>query len=264
MANANRGLLMAGNWKMYKTRSEAQAFMAALVVPQQAGLQAMLCPSFTLLETVQGLAKRSQVKVAAQTMAAVEEGAFTGEVSALQLKELELSAVVLGHSERRQYFNETDGQLAHKVALALQYGLTPILCVGETLAERETGLTDAVVLQQLQAGLEAVDAQQLAALVVAYEPVWAIGTGKVCDAAEANRVCGVLRHAAAAALGDAAADNLRILYGGSMKPDNAQELLSHEHIDGGLIGGASLQAESYNQLLSLAQQVLAALPTAVA
>jgi triosephosphate isomerase (TIM) len=260
MANKNRGLLLAGNWKMYKTRAEAQAFVADLApqLPILNGVEAMICPTFTLLPSLVELLKQRKVpvSVSAQTMASVAEGAFTGEVSPTQLKDLDIRGVILGHSERRQYDNETDASVNAKTKSALQHGLMPIVCVGETLAEREAGQTDAIVVNQITKALECLASEQVPGLVIAYEPVWAIGTGKVCETPEANRVCGVIRRQIEALYGHHAAQAVRILYGGSMKPDNAQGLLRQTDIDGGLVGGASLQVGSYLELITIANTIM--------
>jgi triosephosphate isomerase (TIM) len=260
MANIQRGLLMAGNWKMFKTRAEVETFILDLApaFPKYSQVEAMVCPSFTLLSTAQKTIKRTglSLKVSAQTMEYREEGAFTGEVSAIHLKELELRGVLLGHSERRQYYNETSQTVNQKTKVALQYGLLPIVCVGELLEEREAGNTDAVVIEQINIALEGLDAKQIPAIVIAYEPVWAIGTGKVCETPEANRVCRLIRQQVASTFGAEAAQTLRILYGGSMNTSNAEALLSQSDIDGGLIGGASLKVDSFVELLTIANQVI--------
>lgn len=251
--------LMAGNWKMYKTRKEATGFVETLAeglkaLPQTTDV--VLCPSFTLLAPVLQTIKTFAlpVKVAAQTMEAKSEGAYTGEVSPAQLADLQVDGVVLGHSERRQYFNETDEAIAAKTLAAIAQRLFPIVCVGETLDEREAGQTDAVVRRQVETCLRGLSAEQWASVVIAYEPVWAIGTGKVCDAPEANRVCALIRAVVAELAGETVAQQTRILYGGSMKPDNAESLLAQSDIDGGLVGGASLQPDSFLQLVTLASR----------
>lgn len=267
MANMQRGLLMAGNWKMFKTRSEVEAFILELapIFQKSPQVEAMVCPSFTLLSTAQKTIKRMglPLKVSAQNMEYREEGAFTGEVSAIHLKELELRGVLLGHSERRQYYNETDNAINQKTKVALQYGLLPIVCVGELLEQREAGNTDTVVIEQITKALEGLDAKQIPAIVIAYEPVWAIGTGKVCETPEANRVCKLIRTQVTAQFGADAANALRILYGGSMNNANAEALLSQSDIDGGLIGGASLKVDSFAELLNTANQVMSQQTAAV-
>jgi triosephosphate isomerase len=268
MAHLNRGIFMAGNWKMYKNNTDARQFVLALAqeMPTHPALEAWVCAGFTLLATTVRTAKEAglSLHVAAQNMEIAREGAFTGEVSPTQLEELDLQGVVLGHSERRSYYNESNAAVNAKTKSALAHGLVPIVCVGETLSEREAEQTDAVVTQQIQESLKDLSAEQISRVVVAYEPVWAIGTGKVCEPAEANRVCGVIRQSIASTFGSKAAETLRILYGGSMKPDNAAGLLAQSDIDGGLIGGASLEADSFRQLLSIASQELNALEAVVA
>jgi triosephosphate isomerase len=248
MANARRPII-AGNWKMFKTTDEATAFVETLWQKVQPHTSAQLpeiviCPPFTALASVQ--VRITELKapfmVSAQTMESRENGAYTGEISPLMLADLGIHWVVIGHSERRQYFNETDETVAQKTVAALKHGMTPIVCVGEQLLERENNLTDAVIEQQVRAVLTQISAADLPKIVIAYEPVWAIGTGKVCEAPEANRVCALIRHFVSE-YGDA--KQTRILYGGSVKPDNTQALMSQVDIDGGLVGGASLEAESF-------------------
>ncbi len=260
MAHANRGLFIAGNWKMFKTNTEARQFVLQLAqdVPSHPKVEAVIASGFTLLAGLQQAAQQAGVslQVAAQNMESPNEGAYTGEVSPLQLKDLNIGMVVLGHSERRAYYNETDATINLKTKSALSHGILPIVCVGETLEERNAGVTDAVVQTQILASLRGLTPEQVASLVIAYEPVWAIGTGKVCDATEANRVCAWIRQTIASEYGASSAEAVRILYGGSMKPDNAESLLSGSDIDGGLIGGASLDADSYRQLLRIATETM--------
>jgi triosephosphate isomerase (TIM) len=260
MANAERGILIAGNWKMFKNRSETESFIQLLAenFPRHSGVSAMLCVGYTLLATATEATKRAglPLKIAAQNMESREEGAYTGEVSPLQLRDLHVDAVVLGHSERRSYYNETDVTVNAKTGKALAHDLSPIVCVGETLEQREANQTDKVVTYQTMEALRGFSPEQVSKLVIAYEPVWAIGTGKVCEADEANRVCGVIREEIRQHVGDAVANRIVILYGGSMKPENAKELLSQPHIDGGLIGGASLTPDSFASLLNIACESL--------
>ncbi len=248
MASTRRPII-AGNWKMFKTTQEAIDFTAALwqkVQPHASATlpEIVLCPPFTALSKVKESIQQLQAPfvVAAQTMESRETGAYTGEISPLMLADLGVKWVVIGHSERRQYFNETDETVAQKTVAALKHGMTPIVCVGEQLQERENNLTDAVIEQQVRAVLNQLQDTDLSKIVIAYEPVWAIGTGKVCEAPEANRVCALIRHFVSEY---GAADQIRILYGGSVKADNTQALLSQSDIDGGLVGGASLEAESF-------------------
>jgi triosephosphate isomerase len=239
---------IAGNWKMNKTGFEAEDFVFALL-PQIAGddiAEVVICAPFTTLTSVIDSSRGTRIKVAAQNMHEAESGAYTGEVSAGMLRDLDVRAVVLGHSERRQYFNETDEALAAKVVVALEHDLEPILCVGETDAQREANETEAVLKTQVEAALANVPADKLGDVVIAYEPVWAIGTGKVATNELAQEACAYVR----SLLDPAAADKVRILYGGSMKPENAAELLAQPDIDGGLIGGASLAADDFAALVA--------------
>ena len=242
--------LIAGNWKMYKTTAEAVALVSEL----KAGVagapgDTLVAPPFTALAAVVAAAKGSPVAVAGQNMHFEKEGAFTGEVSAPMLLDLGVSHVVLGHSERRQYFAETDAGVAKKTRVALDSGLLPISCIGETLVEREAGRTMEVVGRQLDAILDAVSADQAKAVVLAYEPVWAIGTGKVATPEQAQEVHAFIRSRIAAKHGKAVADVLRVLYGGSVKPDNVKGLMGLPDVDGALVGGASLKADSFLKLV---------------
>jgi triosephosphate isomerase len=233
---------------MNKTGFDAEDFVFALL-PQIAGediAEVVICAPFTTLTNVIDSSRGTRIKVAAQNMHEAESGAYTGEVSAGMLRDLDVRAVVLGHSERRQYFNETDEALAAKVVVALENELEPILCVGESDAQREAGETEAVLKTQVEAALANVPADKLESVVIAYEPVWAIGTGKTATNEMAQEACAYIR----SLLDPAAADKVRILYGGSMKPENAAELLAQPDIDGGLIGGASLQADDFAKLVA--------------
>jgi triosephosphate isomerase (TIM) len=266
MAHTSRGLTIAGNWKMFKTRPDAQQFVTILSedMPIHAHVEAIICGGPTLLAILGETVSRASIPltIAAQNMESREDGAYTGEVSPLQLKELDVNTVVLGHSERRSYYNETDATVNAKLSAALSHDMLPIVCVGETLEDREAGRTDALVAFQVYEALRDRSPECIAKTIVAYEPVWAIGTGKVCEAAEANRVCGVIRKEVAEKFGAEAGEKLRVLYGGSMKPDNAGDLLSQSDIDGGLIGGASLTPDSFRSLLQIAGQTMDALTNA--
>lgn len=250
---AKRRILIAGNWKMYKTTSEAKAFVEALAntispIPQSALPQVVIAAPYTTLATVKAAIDQHQVQaeVAAQNMESKHEGAYTGEISPAMLLDIGVKTVVIGHSERRQYYNETDESVNAKTLAALREHMTPIVCVGELLSEREAGQTDAVVERQVLEALKGIDANQFAKLVFAYEPVWAIGTGKVCESPEANRVCGLIRSILnRSGNGEA----VRVLYGGSVKPDNITELLGQSDIDGALVGGASLDPASFFKLI---------------
>jgi len=242
---------IAANWKMQKTVAEAAEFVDALL-PRIAATQSdvVICPPFTALTAVVERRYGTAVKVAAQNMHEEDSGAFTGEVSAPMLVELDVEAVVLGHSERRQHFNETDEALARKVPAALAADLEPILCVGESEEARDGGETEEVLERQLQADLGGIEAGQIESVVVAYEPIWAIGTGRTATPDQAQEACAFIRDVLRAR--GAAADEVRILYGGSVKPANAAELLALPDVDGALVGGASLDAEEFAAIVDAA------------
>ncbi|MDX6627070.1 MAG: triosephosphate isomerase [Solirubrobacterales bacterium] len=242
---------IAANWKMNKTVAEAAEFVDALL-PRIAATQhdVVICPPFTALVEVVERRRGTAVRVAAQNMHEDPAGAFTGEISAPMLVELDVEAVVLGHSERRQLFCETDEALARKVPAALAAGLEPILCVGETEEARDAGETETVLERQLQADLAAVEPDDLAAVVIAYEPIWAIGTGRTATAEQAQEACAFIRDVLRAR--GAAADLIRILYGGSVKPGNAAELLALPDVDGALVGGAALDAGDFAAIVEAA------------
>ena len=249
----SRTPLIAGNWKMHKTGAEARAFMAAVqpLVGAAANVDIAVCPPFTALGACVEVAGGTGIQVFAQTMHEAESGAFTGEISAPMLVELGVDGVLLGHSERRQHFNETDEALQRKVRVALDAGLTPMLCVGETESERDAGDMQRKLRQQVQEGLHDVPDERLAEVVIAYEPVWAIGTGKVASPEQAQEACDFVR-ALVSDRSQEAAEAIRVLYGGSMKPGNAAELLALPDIDGGLIGGASLEPDQFAEIVSAA------------
>jgi triosephosphate isomerase len=236
---------------MNKIGFDAEDFVFELL-PKISGedtAEVVICAPFTTLSAVIDSTRGSRIKGAAQNMHQAESGAFTGEISATMLKDLDVRAVILGHSERRQYFNETDEALKEKVAAALAAELEPIFCVGESDAEREADETEAVLTRQINSVLTDVPAEQLGTVVIAYEPIWAIGTGKVATTEIAQEACAFIR-GLVAQIDAGAAEKVRILYGGSMKPGNAKELLSQPDIDGGLIGGASLVADDFFQLVA--------------
>jgi triosephosphate isomerase len=242
----SRGYYIAGNWKMHKTRAEAAELAKALVEQLRDGKHRYLAaPSFTSLETVAAILRGSNIRLGAQNMAAEEQGAHTGEVSVLQLKDLGVETVILGHSERRHTYKEDDALINKKVKLALRHGLEAILCVGELLAEREAGKAEGVCEDQIRKGLEGVAPEDLARVVVAYEPVWAIGTGKTATPEDADAIHGHIRAVVGKLYGEGAAQRLIIQYGGSVKPENAAALMAKENIDGALVGGAALKAESF-------------------
>ncbi len=244
--------LLAANWKMYKTAAEAGRLardVRAGLGDALAGRDVVLAPPFTSLLAVAEAVRGSGIGLAGQNMHPEVEGAFTGEVSPVMLKDAGCSHVILGHSERRQMFGETDEGVAKKALAALAYGLTPIVCVGETLTERESSRTMEVVERQTERALRALSADQVVATVLAYEPVWAIGTGKVATPAQAEEVHAFIRRLVDRSHGEAAARGLRILYGGSVKPDNIGALMAQADIDGALVGGASLKADSFLQIV---------------
>jgi triosephosphate isomerase (TIM) len=249
-----RKKLIAGNWKMNKTSADAVALAREVVAASgaQSDVEVVICPPFTALEGVAAAIDGSLVKLGAQNMHFEASGAFTGEVSAPMLRALFATHVILGHSERRTLFGETDELVNKKVLAALKNQLRPILCVGEVLAEREAGSTLKVVQAQTERALDGVSRELSASIVIAYEPVWAIGTGKVATTEQAQEVHGFIRGLLTKLYGEAAAQRVRILYGGSMKPANAPDLLSQKDIDGGLIGGASLESRSFTELIRAA------------
>ncbi|QTD42807.1 triose-phosphate isomerase [Sporosarcina sp. Te-1] len=242
--------IIAGNWKMYKTMGEAKTFVDEVKGKLPASeVDAVICsPALYLAELVQ-MAKGTPLSIGAQTMHDKEEGAFTGEVSPAMLADLGVAHVILGHSERRQYYNETDESVNLKVKAAFAHQLTPIVCVGETLEEREAGQTVSRVSDQVKKAFLDIEGKDAANAVIAYEPIWAIGTGKTATADDANEVCKEIRAAIAALYDQEIADSIRIQYGGSVKPENIVELLSKEHIDGALVGGASLDPASFLKLV---------------
>lgn len=243
---------MAANWKMYKTPVQAQEFTKNFLplVTNHERDEIVLCPSFTSLSVVIAAVTGLGVAVGAQNMYSVDEGAFTGETSPVMLQAIGVTHVILGHSERRQYFGETDETINRKLKSALGHGLVPIVCVGEVLAEREAGKTNDVLLRQTRGVLAGIEAAQAATIVIAYEPVWAIGTGKTATPQIAAEAHGVIRGEVAQLLGKGTADAMRILYGGSVKPENAPALMAEEEIDGALVGGASLDAQSFGKIVN--------------
>ncbi len=241
-----RQSFIAGNWKMHKTPAEACALAEELI----AGLagcrhKLLIAPSFTALESVAKVVKGSNILLGAQNMATEEQGAHTGETSVLMLKAIGVDVVILGHSERRHVYGETDEMINKKVMLALANGLEVILCVGETLEEREAGKAEEVVKTQTEAGLAGVSEAELAKVTIAYEPVWAIGTGKTATPDDADSIHKVTRDTVKSLYSADAAEKMVIQYGGSVKPDNAAELMGMENIDGALVGGASLKADLF-------------------
>jgi triosephosphate isomerase len=249
-----RKKLIAGNWKMNKTAAEGAALTKEIVaeVGRETSVDIVLCPPYTALDAVGRALEGQAVKLGAQNMHSEKSGAFTGEVSAEMLRGLFVTHVILGHSERRTYFAETDAFINKKALIAFANQLKPIICVGETLAEREAGSTLAVVQRQVEGCLLNITKEQIVSAVIAYEPVWAIGTGKVATTAQAQEVHAYIRDLLTKLFGAPIAQKVRILYGGSMKPSNAPELLAQKDIDGGLIGGASLETKSFVDLVKAA------------
>lgn len=243
--------LVVGNWKMNGSRTSIHALVNSILEKEIPGCHIMVCPSFVFLGMVHDLIGGRNLGLAAQNLDWHGEGAFTGEVSGVMLKDVGCTHTLVGHSERRELFGETDQTVARKFAAALEHGLRPIFCFGESLSERESGNTEAVVLRQVNAVLDVVDIDVLKHSVFAYEPVWAIGTGKSATAAQAEAVHGIIR-ARIARESEQLSENLQILYGGSVKPENADELFARENIDGALVGGASLNPDSFLAICSAA------------
>lgn len=254
MNKQKRKAVIAGNWKMNNTPTEAGLLLEALIPGvHDAGCEVVVCVPFTDLCNVVAKCAGTNVHVGAQNVHFEKSGAFTGEVSADMLLDLGVEYVVIGHSERRQYFGETDETVNLRVKAALAAGLKVILCVGELLAQREQGITDEVVSLQTKVALQGVGAEALKNVIIAYEPVWAIGTGRTATSEQADEVCGVIRGVVAGLYSDAAADALTVQYGGSMNAKNAAELLAMPNVDGGLIGGASLKAPDFATIIAAAQ-----------
>lgn len=243
--------LIAGNWKLFKTIAEARTFVEELkpLVSGSSDIEIVIAPVFTALNAVASAAAGSPIKVAAQDCYWESEGAFTGEVSPKLLKDAGCSHVIIGHSERRQYFGESDETVNRKTKAALLEGLIVLMCVGETLAERESGDTLHVIERQVAGGLQGITAADLRNLVIAYEPVWAIGTGKTASKEQAQEVHAAIRSLVAQLYSQADAEAIRILYGGSVKPENIKELMAQADIDGALVGGASLKSGSFADIV---------------
>jgi triosephosphate isomerase len=244
---------IAANWKMYKSAEEAKAFLAEFLprIGEPADREVVICPPYLALKAVVEICAQSRVRVAAQNMHEEPEGPFTGEVSAPMLREVGVDGVILGHSERRRHFGETDEALARKVPAALESGLEPILCVGETEVERDAGATEVVLQRQASSALTGVTDDRLADVVIAYEPVWAIGTGRTATPEQATDAIAFIR-SLVAGRSAAAAERARVLYGGSVKPENAAELLARPGIDGALVGGASLDPVAFAEIVAAA------------
>jgi len=245
--------IIAGNWKMHKTAAEAVGLvqeLAPLVAKSVEKVTVVVCPPATALSRVADVLGGTGIHLGAQNAHWEAQGAYTGDISLGMLQEFGVEYVIFGHSERRQYFGETDETVNRKTKAALAAGVIPIVCVGETLEEREAGTTEARVGSQVRAGLAGLSADQAAGLVIAYEPIWAIGTGRTASAADANTVCAFIRSTIAEVFGKAAADAVRIQYGGSVKADNIAELMGQSDIDGALVGGASLEATGFSKIVN--------------
>ena len=250
--NKERKLIVAGNWKMNKTVTEATALVESLDrdLGTQTDVDVVVCPPFTALGAVSAKLKNSLIKVGAQNMSENDYGAFTGEINAGMLRDLLVHYVILGHSERREYQQESNVMVCGKTKAALAAGLKPIVCVGESLAQHDANETEAVIGGQLQGSLAGLDAEQIKGTVIAYEPVWAIGTGKTATTEQAQQAHAFIRGEISKSHGNEIAQTVRIQYGGSVKPDNARELLSQPDVDGALVGGASLDAGSFSDIIN--------------
>ncbi|NRD76479.1 triose-phosphate isomerase [Bacillus sp. BRMEA1] len=243
--------IIAGNWKMHKTLSEAKSFAEEVknLVPAADKVDSVICAPALFLQTLVETAKGTEVKIGAQNMHFEENGAFTGEISPKALADLGVQYVIIGHSERREMFNETDETVNKKALSAFKYNLIPIVCCGETLEQRENGETMSLVGTQIEKALTGLTEEQVKQTVIAYEPIWAIGTGKSSTAADANEVCAHIRQVVAKQFSEDVANAIRIQYGGSVKPENIKEYMAQPDIDGALVGGASLEPQSFLQLL---------------
>ena len=247
-----RKLIIAGNWKMNNTISQSLDLMNGLMKNKEdmRKVEVVVAPPFTALSAVYGVVGQTSIQVAAQNLHWAESGAYTGEISPMMVKETGCKWAIIGHSERRQYFGETEETVSKRTAAALAAGLKPIVCIGETLEEREAGKTFEVLNRQLEGGLKGITPENMAKITLAYEPVWAIGTGKTASAAQAEEAHAKIREKLALLHGQAVADKTRILYGGSVKASNALELLSLPNVDGALVGGASLKAQEFLDIIA--------------
>lgn len=242
---------IAGNWKMYKTTAEAIAFAESFkALYHDTDVKAAICAPYTQLEALVKAFEGTKIGVGAQNVYFAKEGAFTGEISVDMLKEIGVDYCIVGHSERRQYFNETDETVNLKLKALLAEGITPILCVGEVLAEREEGREQEVVRTQITAAFEGISAEDAEKIVVAYEPVWAIGTGRTASPEQANEMCGAIRQNIEELYDDVVSDRVVIQYGGSVKPENATDIMNMEEIDGALVGGASLEPLKFIEIIN--------------
>lgn len=243
--------IIAGNWKMNNTIGQAKSFINGILqIKLNENVEAVLCVPFTAIETAKKLTEGSDIKIGAQNLHWEESGAFTGEISPLMLRELGTDYVIIGHSERRQYFCETDYTVNKKLKSALDHDMTPIICVGETLEQREQGIHLDLVKEQVAKAFESVKAEDSVKAVVAYEPIWAIGTGRTASSEQANEMCSLVRKTLEEIYDKDTAAAIRIQYGGSVKPENIKELMSMGDIDGALVGGASLKANDFGKLVN--------------
>ena len=255
MNKALRKAVIAGNWKMNKTPAEAKELISAIApLVKDAGCDVVACTPFVDLASAQEAAAGTNIQIGAENCHWEKSGAYTGEISAEMLSSMGVNIVIIGHSERRQYFGETDVTVQKRVRAALDAGLTVILCVGETLEQREQGITSELVSMQTKIALGGVSEEELKRIIIAYEPVWAIGTGKTATAQQANEVCHTIRECIASVYSQAAADGITIQYGGSMNAGNAAELLAQPDVDGGLIGGASLKPNDFATIVKAATE----------
>lgn len=250
-----RRVLIAGNWKLNKTASEAKAFARELLekISGQEKAEILICPPTLFVESMVSDTKGTQVQIGAQNCFYEASGAYTGETSPAALADLGVLYVVIGHSERREYFHETDDDIAKKARAIFDAGMTPIICCGETLEQREQGIAKQWIAGQIKAALKELTDEEVAKAVIAYEPIWAIGTGRTASPADAEEICAEIRDVVYEVAGKDASDQTRILYGGSVKPDNVKEILAEANIDGALVGGASLEVDSYIGLLNGAE-----------
>ncbi len=248
---AERIPVLAANWKMHKTIQEMEAFFKVFLplVEDVHHREVMIAPSFICLKDARRIVAGTVVRIVAQNMHSEEEGAFTGEISALMLRSIDIDQVILGHSERRHIFGEDDEFIAKKVKAAVQHGLSAILCIGETLEEREAGLTGKILSSQLDLGLNQLEATEYDNISIAYEPVWAIGTGQTASLDQIQEAHGLVRKFIEERVGEAVAQHIRILYGGSVKPGNVRQIMALEDVDGALVGGASLDPESFASIV---------------
>lgn len=246
-----RKAIIAGNWKMHNTIEESVKLVEELKpLVKDADCEVVVCPTFVCLSEVKKAIEGSNIKLGAQNMYFEEKGAFTGEISPGMLKALGIDCVIIGHSERRQYFNETDEIVNKKIKAALKHNIIPILCVGESLEERESSITNEVIGSQMKLALLGLTEKEVEALVIAYEPIWAIGTGKTATSEEANETIGYIRSIIEKLYGKEVSEKIRIQYGGSVKPSTIKEQMSMPHIDGALVGGASLKAEDFGAIVN--------------